>query len=130
MRVLLDTHVFLWWINPHERVSPAAQDLITDGRTETYFSVASAWEISIKARTGRFRMQDPFEPFIREQISVNRFRVLAVELSHALRVHELLVSGDHKDPFDRLLVAQALVEGLALVSNDRALDRYGVSRIW
>ena len=130
MKVLLDTHAFLWWINQHERLSGAAKDAIDSPHTDTFVSVVNAWEIVIKAKVGRFRMPGDLVPFLREQIAENDFGILPVELTHALAVYGLPDPPGHKDPFDRLLVAQALSEDMALLSADEALDGYGVERIW
>ena len=130
MKVLLDTHAFLWWINKHERLSGAARDAIDGPHTDTFVSVVNAWEIVIKAKVGRFRMLGDLVSFLREQIAANNFGILPVHLTHALAVYDLPDLPGHKDPFDRLLVAQALSEDMALLSADEALDGYGVERIW
>ena len=130
MKALLDTHAFLWWINQHERLSAAARDAIDSPQTDTFVSVVNAWEIVIKAKVGRFQMPGDLVPFLREQIAANEFGVLPVQLTHALGVYNLSDHPRHKDPFDRLLVAQALAEDMALVSADESLDGYGVERIW
>jgi PIN domain nuclease of toxin-antitoxin system len=128
MRLLLDTHAFLWWVLDDARLSPAARDLIADPTAEILFSAVSAWEIAIKARTGRLDLPEDVPAFVHDQVRRNRFRVLAVELPHALRVHAL--PEHHRDPFDRLLVAQAQVEAVPLLSRDRQLARYGVELRW
>ena len=128
MRLLLDTHAFLWWVFDDARLSPAARDLIADPAAEILFSTVSAWEIAIKARTGRLDLPVDVSAFIVDQVRRNRFRVLAVELPHALRVHTL--PDHHRDPFDRLLVAQALVEAIPLLSRDRRLAPYEIELRW
>lgn len=128
MRVLLDSHAFLWWIGDDPRLSPGAREVIAEGGNEIFFSAASAWELAIKSRLGRLRMPADFERFVADQIELNGFSVLPVELSHALRVHGL--PPHHKDPFDRMLIAQALVEDMPLVSRDRRLAGYGVRLVW
>jgi PIN domain nuclease of toxin-antitoxin system len=128
MRLLLDTHAFLGWVLDDARLSPAARDLIADPTAEILFSAVSAWEIAIKARTGRLDLPEDVPAFVHDQVRRNRFRVLAVELPHALRVHAL--PEHHRDPFDRLLVAQAQVEAVPLLSRDRQLARYGVELRW
>ena len=129
MRCLLDTHAFLWWVGDRPGLSKAASRVIADG-LEVRISTASIWEIAIKARLGRLQIEGDFDRYLRTHIVVNRFRVLPVELEHTLAVHELPDHPEHKDPFDRLLAAQSLVEKLPLVSRDRAFDDYGVERLW
>ncbi len=128
MRLLLDTHAFLWWVFDDARLSPAARDLIADPAAEILFSTVSAWEIAIKAGTGRLDLPADVAAFIVDQVRRNRFRVLAVELPHALRVHAL--PDHHRDPFDRLLAAQALVEAVPLLSRDRHLAPYEIELRW
>ena len=128
MRVLLDTHAFLWWIGDDRRLSVAARAVVADGDNEVFFSTASAWEMAIKARLGRLWVAEDFQGFVADQVALNGFRVLSVELLHALHVQAL--PDHHRDPFDRLLVAQSRVEGLALVTADGGLSAYGVERIW
>ena len=128
MRLLLDTHAFLWWVFDDARLSPAARDLIADPAAEILFSAVSAWEIAIKARTGRLDLPADVPEFVADQVRRNRFRVLPVELSHALRVHTL--PDHHRDPFDRLLVAQAQVEAVPLLSRDSQPRAYEVELRW
>jgi len=130
VRLLLDTHALLWWINPHERMSPRALQVLADGGNEVFISTITPWEVAIKAAIGRFDMPRPLGPFFEREIAANGILVLAVELDHAVAVRELPMFADHRDPFDRMLVAQARTEGLALVSADRNFDRYGIERVW
>jgi len=130
MRVLLDTRAFLWWINQHQQLSSTARDAIADSRTEAFVSVVNVWEIVIKAKMGRFKMPGDLAPFLNRQITTNNFLILPVEMAHALKVYDLADHATHKDPFDRLLAAQALSEKMALISNDADLDHYGIERIW
>jgi PIN domain nuclease of toxin-antitoxin system len=130
MRVLLDTHAFLWWIDQHQRLTATARDAIADSQTEVFVSVVNVWEIVIKAKIGRFTMPGDLASFLHQQITTNYFQILPVEMAHALKVYDLADHPDHKDPFDRLLVAQALSEDMALISNDADLDHYGIERIW
>ncbi len=128
MRALLDSHAFLWWIGDDPRLSPGAREIIAEGGNEIFFSAASAWELAIKSSLGRLRMPADFERFVTDQVNLNGFSMLPVQLSHALRVHGL--PPHHKDPFDRMLVAQAQVEEMPLVSRDRRLAGYGVRLVW
>ena len=128
MKVLLDTHAFLWWIADHPNLSARAREIIADGGCEVYFSTASAWEIAIKTRAGRLELPRNLEGFVTDQVALNAFRVLPVSLAHALHVHTL--PDHHRDPFDRLIVAQAKSLHLPIVTSDEALGRYEVETLW
>jgi PIN domain nuclease of toxin-antitoxin system len=128
VRALLDTHAFLWWIAGDGRLSERASQAIADGGNENFESAASIWEIAIKARLGRLSVPDDPGQFIGGQMVENAFRGLPIVAEHALRVWGL--PDHHQDPFDRLLVAQAQAEGLALISCDRQLAQYGVEVVW
>lgn len=128
MRALLDTHAFLWWITNDSRLSPRARQLIGDGQNRLFFSAASGWEIAIKARLGRISF--PAEPgtFIPGQLARNAFEVLPVHLSHTLQVYGL--PDHHRDPFDRLLIAQSKLEDLPLLTADPLIARYDIDTLW
>ena len=128
MRLLLDTHAFLWWVFDDPRLSTAARNLIATPDAEILFSTVSAWEIAIKARTGRLDLPADVPGFVADQIRQNRLQVLPIALDHALRVHTL--PDHHRDPFDRLLVAQAQVEGIPLLSRDPRIAAYGIEIRW
>ena len=128
MRVLLDTHAFLWWITDDARLSELAREEIADGRNEVFFSAASGWEIATKAGLGKLRASEDLEALVTEQLSKNAFRVLPVHLGHALRVRALPEL--HRDPFDRLLVAQSLLEDLPILSVDPQIVLYPVEVVW
>ncbi len=128
MRALLDTHAFLWWVLDKPQVSDRVREIIADGRNELLFSAASGWEIAIKAGLGKLEVQGDLERFLTEQLSRNAIEALPIYLSHALHIHTLPVH--HRDPFDRLLVAQALLEKLPLLSADPQISRYPVEVIW
>jgi PIN domain nuclease of toxin-antitoxin system len=128
VRALLDTHAFLWWIAGDERLSGRVSQAIADGRNEIFVSAASIWEIAIKARLGRLSIPGDPGKFIGGQIAENSFRGLPIVAGHALRVWEL--PDHHRDPFDRMLVAQAQVEGLTFVSRDPEVSRYDIEVLW
>lgn len=128
MRVLLDTHVFLWWITDDPRLSERAREVISDGHNTLLFRAASGWEIAIRAKLGRLLVPGNLEAFIVEQLAQNDITPLPVRLSHALRVYHL--PPYHRDPFDRLLVAQAQLEGLPILTSDPAIMKYPVEVIW
>lgn len=128
MKLLLDTHAFLWWIGDDARLSASARQAIADPGNDVSFSVASAWELAIKTALGRFDADGNLSLFLREHVQQNAFLVLPVRLEHAVSVASL--PAHHRDPFDRLLVAQAGVEGMTLVSADRQLRKYDTPVLW
>lgn len=128
MRVLLDTHTFLWWITDSPRLSARAREVIRDSNNELFFSAASGWEIAIKAQLGRLQLPDNLEQFIVEQLSLNAILVLPIQLRHALHVYTL--PQHHRDPFDHMLVAQSQLENLPVLTADSQITRYSVETIW
>ena len=128
MRLLLDTQVFLWSGSAPERLSPRARRAIETGRNEVFLSAASVWEIAIKTQVGRLQLTRDLEDFTRERMAESSLVALPVLLTHATHVASL--PDVHRDPFDRLLVAQAIVEGLHLVTADRRLREYPVKVVW
>ena len=127
MRVLLDTHAFLWWADDDRRLSARARQAIADA-ADAFLSVASCWEIAIKVSRGRLALSKPVDRLVPEQLGLNDFRLLQVDLDDVARVATLPFH--HRDPFDRLLAAQALGEELTLVSADPVFRKYGVKRVW
>ena len=128
MRYLLDTHTFLWWITDDSRLSVHVREIIRDPSNEILFSVASAWEITIKAQLGRFELPTDPASLIQEQLAANGFATLPIDLHHALSVAKLPLF--HRDPFDRMLVAQALADQIPLLTADPAISQYDISVIW
>ncbi len=128
MKILLDTHAFLWFIEDSPKLSTEARSVIEDGFNEPLLSVASLWEMAIKLSIGKLDLKKPFETFVPDQLELNGFDQLAISFDHIAAVATLPFH--HRDPFDRLLVAQALVEGIPLVSADGLLDAYGIIRLW
>lgn len=128
MRVLLDTQAFLWWIANSPELSDVAREIIADERNEPIFSAVSGWEIAMKAGVGKLELPGSPEKFVTGQLSRNDLEVLPIYLSHALRVYAL--PDHHRDPFDRLLVAQAIVEEMPLLSADPRIARYPVEVVW
>ena len=128
MRVLLDTHVFLWWVDGDAALSRRARATIADAGNECLFSIASAWEMAIKVSLGRLAVRGPLERVLPDQLAANGFGTLPIDLDHAARVASLPFH--HRDPFDRLLAAQSLEERIPIVSADPVFRRYGVTRIW
>lgn len=128
MRALLDTHTFLWWIADDAHLSRRASAIIADRTNEIFFSAVSGWEIAEKARRAKVSLPGDPESFVAEQVVSNAFAVLPFELAHSLHVFSL--PAHHKDPFDRMLVAQAQLEELTLLSADHEIARYAVEVIW
>lgn len=127
MRLLLDTHAFLWFLLDDPRLSATARAVVEDPLNNVEVSPASYWEIAIKIGPRKYALPEPYQAFMEREIAENDFRILPIEPKHtALTTMPL----HHKDPFDRLLVAQATVEGIPLVSADPLLDAYGIRRIW
>lgn len=128
MRYLLDTHTFLWWIVDDPQLSPRAGAIIRDPSNEIWFSATSAWEIAIKAQLGRITFEDDPVEFIPQQVAANGFRHLPIQSDHALHVSRLALL--HRDPFDRMLVAQALIERMVLLTADQTIAKYDVQVVW
>ena len=128
MKVLLDTHTFLWWISNDTRLSSRAREIISNGNNELLLSAASGWEIAIKVRLGRLQL--PYEPerFIPEQLVINAIQSLPIKISHALHTYSLPIY--HRDPFDRIIIAQAQLEGLPILTSDPQIAKYKVEIIW
>jgi PIN domain nuclease of toxin-antitoxin system len=124
--VLLDTHAFLWWCEGSSNLSRKARQTIS--QAECYVSLASLWEIAIKMSLGKLKLPAPIERYIPEQIQLNGFSRLEIGFRHIAGCAAL--PWHHRDPFDRLLAAQAIEEGLSMVSRDRIFGQYGIQRIW
>lgn len=128
MRILLDTHTFLWFVSDDPRLSPRARELMQDGDHELLLSIASVWEIAIKVSLGKLPMTVPIETFLPAQLQRNDVQLLPIEMWHALKVAGLPFH--HRDPFDRLLISQSIVDELPILGTDTSFDAYGVQRIW
>ena len=128
IRILLDTHAFLWWLTDSGRLSEAVRRNIFDPSNDKLISAASAWEITTKHRLGKLPGADPIASDIAGAIAAQGFEELPVFVADAARAGAL--PGPHRDPFDRMLIAQALSRNLALISNESIFDRYGIRRLW
>lgn len=128
MKLLLDTHTFLWFIMGNLNLSVNARALIENQTNEKYLSVASLWEIAIKVSIGKLNLSAPFETLIPQQLSVNGLELLNLEVAHAAALINLPLH--HRDPFDRLLITQAIVEQMQIVSIDSVFDAYQIQRLW
>ena len=128
MDLLLDTHAFLWWLAEDPRLSAAARDAVADPSARVHVSAASAWEIATKHRLGKLPGAAVVAADVAAEIAAEAFVALPVTVLHGQQAGAL--PGPHRDPFDRMLIAQALHEGMTLVSNETAFDAYGVTRLW
>lgn len=122
MKLLLDTHIFLWFIMGSPHLTEVARSLIEDESNRKFISVASLWEIAIKSSIGKLNLSAPFDQLMPQQLSINGFELLPIELAHLAIVATLPFH--HRDPFDRLLIAQAIAEKMPVMSNDLAIDAY------
>lgn len=127
MNLLLDTHTFLWFVNDHPKLSNHLKDLIEDENNVSYLSMASLWEMSIKFNLGKLTLEPDYEEFVEREIITSSIKLLKIELEH-LRINAALPF-HHKDPFDRLIIAQAKVEKFPIISVDSAFDKYSVTLI-
>jgi PIN domain nuclease of toxin-antitoxin system len=128
MRLLLDTHAFLWFVLGDPLLSARARSLIEDPANATFISPASYWEMAIKISIGRYVLHEPYEDFFHRGIEANGFQILHIEPRHTAALTTLPFH--HRDPFDRLLIAHALVEQMAIVSADTVFDSYPFNRLW
>ena len=122
MKLLLDTHIFIWWADQPEKLSTAALSALEDEANELLLSVASVWEMQIKIQLGKLKLSLPLKELIRSQQETNELTLLPVALTHVLALDALPLH--HKDPFDRLLIAQSTEEDLTLVSADSQFSAY------
>jgi PIN domain nuclease of toxin-antitoxin system len=126
--LLIDSHALLWFVWDDSNLSPTAKALLEDPANQKLVSMATCWEIAIKVGMKKLDLGEPATTFLPRELASNKFDLLGIELAHATFVERL--PPHHKDPFDRMLVAQAIIEKLPLVSADAAFDQYGVIRLW
>jgi PIN domain nuclease of toxin-antitoxin system len=127
MKYIFDTHVFIWYASGDDRLSGTAKSLI-ESFHERFFSIASIWEMAIKVNIGHLQFKRPFDEVIANQMAINQYKLLHVEIEHLFKLSELDLH--HRDPFDRLIISQAIVEDIPIVSKDEKFDRYDIERIW
>jgi PIN domain nuclease of toxin-antitoxin system len=125
---LLDSHTMIWFFQDDGRLSPHAKGLIEDPSHHKWISIASCWEVAIKVGLGKLNLGEPTGPYLHRAVNHSNFDLLQISLDHATSVETL--PQYHKDPFDRLLIAQAIMEGLSIISVDVAFDAYPVRRVW
>lgn len=128
MQALMDTHTFLWWNDNDPQLSQAAGRFIQDPNNTLYLSVASVWEIAIKVQTGKMTLNLPPDVYVHTHIQANHIKVLPINIRHTLQVYNLPLH--HRDPFDRILIAQAQVENLPILTIDAIIQQYAVQTIW
>ncbi len=128
MKILLDTHTFIWSYNEPLKLSAQVQAILQDQSNDLLLSMASLWEIQIKLQLGKLNFNLPLAQIIAEQQQINQLGILPITLTHVLALEGL--PAHHKDPFDRLLITQANVEGAILVSNDAVFSKYSVKLVW
>jgi PIN domain nuclease of toxin-antitoxin system len=128
LRLLIDTHALLWWFSDDPSLPLSARALISLPNNTVLVSAASAWEITTKFRLGKLPNSDELVADFVGYLARERFEVMPILIEHAVRAG--LLPGPHKDPFDRMLIAQAQAEGIPIISNDRAFDNYSIRRLW
>ena len=128
MLALLDTNAFLWWVTDDYRLSEQAREVISDSGNTIFFSVASAWEIVIKAKLGKLPLPEPPETYIPSRVNYYGFQILAIEMKYVLHISKL--ENHHNDPFDRLLIAQSQIDRLPIITVDKKISLYDVAVIW
>jgi PIN domain nuclease of toxin-antitoxin system len=125
MKLLLDTHIFIWWADEPEKLSPAILSALEDEANDLVLSVASVWEMQIKVQLGKLKLSLALEELLNNQIETNDLAILPITLTHVLAVGAL--PHHHKDPFDRLLITQSIEEDLMLVTADRQFSAYSIN---
>lgn len=127
MKYLLDTHIFLWWITDNTKLPRNMRDLIGDKSNELFLSSASIWEMMIKSKLNKIDLPDDPKAYLKEQVEINSINILNISMAHSLETFDLPVI--HKDPFDRMLIAQARVEKLTLMTTDSFIKQYEVNTV-
>ena len=128
VRYLLDTHTLLWFIAEDEQLSSSGQQLILDSSSEIFISTASLWEIAIKINIGKLALNKPFEQSFPDELDSHGIEILDITVDTLVQLTTLPLH--HRDPFDRLIIARAIVEGIPIISKDEAFDLYDVKREW
>jgi PIN domain nuclease of toxin-antitoxin system len=128
VKILLDTHVFLWFVDDNPRLSEAARVLIEAEDSQPFLSMASLWEIAIKISLGKLQLGQPYESFVPQQLALNGIGILNISLEHVAAITSLAFH--HRDPFDRLIAVQSKIEKMTLVSAEPSIDAYDIARIW
>jgi PIN domain nuclease of toxin-antitoxin system len=128
MKYLLDTMVWLWSVGPSKTIGAAGLEILASAEEDIYLSAASSWEIAIKTRLGKFHLPEPPGRYVPKRLAAQGIRSLPVNLEHSLEVYDL--PPHHADPFDRMIIAQAIVEGMTVLTSDRDFGKYPIDVIW
>jgi len=128
MKYLLDTMVWLWSVGSTDKIGKAGLEILTSGDQEVYLSAASSWEVAIKAKLGKFRLPEEPVKYVPKRLAEQGIRSLSVTQNHSLKVYDLALH--HHDPFDRLIIAQALSEGLVILTSNRVFEKYPIDVVW
>lgn len=128
MRYLLDTMVWLWSVGPSQTIGTAGLKILASSEEEVYLSAASSWEIAIKTKLGKFQLPEAPGHYVPKRLSEQGIRSLPINQDHSLRVYDL--PSHHSDPFDRLIIAQAMVEEMTVLTSDRVFEKYPIDVIW
>ena len=128
MNLLMDSHTVLWFGSDNPKLSPVAIDLIEDSRNQIFVSIASLWEIAIKISLGKLQIEQPLGEYVKTHLFSNDIQILPISQSHIMQV--IMMPFHHKDPFDRMIVAQSLVENIPIIGIDAKFDAYGIRRFW
>ena len=128
VRYLLDTHTLLWFIAEDKQLNSNKRRLILDSSSEIFLSIASLWEIAIKVNIGKLVLDEPFEQVFPRELHFHKIEILDITVDTLVQLTTLPLH--HRDPFDRLIIAQAMVEGIPIISRDEAFDLYDVKREW
>jgi PIN domain nuclease of toxin-antitoxin system len=128
MKYLLDTMVWLWSVGPVENIGGRGREILADGDAEIYLSSASCWEVAIKTQAGKYALPEPPTRYIPKRLAQQGIRALAISHAHALKVYDLALH--HRDPFDRLIIAQAITEEMSVLTADRIFEKYPVHVVW
>jgi PIN domain nuclease of toxin-antitoxin system len=128
MKYLLDTMVWLWSVGPAQTIGTAGLEILASAQTEVYLSAASSWEIAIKTRLGKFQLPEAPGHYVPKRLAEQGIRSLPINQDHSLRAYDL--PSHHSDPFDRIIIAQAIVEEMTVLTSDRVFEKYPIDVIW
>jgi PIN domain nuclease of toxin-antitoxin system len=128
VRLLLDTHVLLWWDSEPSKIPPSTLQILENPQNNLWISIVSLWEIQIKTQLGKLKLNLPLQDLVAQQQQINGLQLLPIDLRHVLALEALPYH--HKDPFDRLLIAQSVAENLVCVSADSVFKQYAISLLW
>lgn len=128
MKIILDTQAFLWLSSGNNQLSSIAKKTFLNEKNTFFLSIASIWEMSIKSSLGKLKLQPSLERFILNELQENSIEQMGIHFQHVIKVRSLPFH--HRDPFDRLLIAQALVEDIPILSSDKIFEKYGIKRVW